>query len=132
MEPTLSHNDWVAALPLAYRDDGPKRGDIILLQKDSLTQGYIVKRVIALPGETVEIRGGRVYIDGERIEDPFCVIDPGDNFGPLLVEEDSWFVLGDNRAESNDSRYWEDPLVHAGEIRGKVAWKIFPAFTNLY
>lgn len=131
MNDTLSHNDWVIAAPLAYHDRQPERGDIILLQRDSLTQGYIVKRIAGLPGETVEIREGRLYINGDPVDDPFFVPDSEDNFGPLLVEPDSWFVLGDNRAVSNDSRYWEEPLVASHEIRGKIIWKLFPVITNL-
>jgi len=131
MEPTLQHNDWVISLPQAYRNEMPERGDVILLWRPSLTQGYIVKRVVGLPGEQVEIRNGMVFVNNERIDDPFMVEDLQDSMEPLLVEPGCYFVLGDNRASSKDSRDWEDPFVHHEELRGKVWYMIYPQLRKI-
>lgn len=131
MEPTLHHNDWVISLPGAYWKASPERGDVVLIQRSSLTQGYIVKRVIALPGETVEICQGRVLINGESLEDPYMVSDPQENMPPILVEPGCCFVLGDNRTFSQDSRDWEEPMVHKEELRGKVWYSLFPKIANI-
>ncbi len=131
MEPTLHHNDWVIALPRAYQKDVPERGDVILLRRPSLTQGYIVKRVIGLPGEQVEIRNGMVFVNNTKVDDPFMVEDFRESMEPLLVEPGCYFVLGDNRTVSKDSRHWEDPFVHREELCGKVWYMIFPQIRKL-
>jgi signal peptidase I len=119
MSPTLSNGDWILVSPNAYKNAVPERGDIIVFKRSSLTKGHIIKRVIGLPGETVEIKSGRVFINGSAIDDEFYVFDPDSNFGPIVVDEGSCFVLGDNRSHSSDSRHWEDPQVSFREIFGK-------------
>ncbi len=126
MDGSLSHNDWLIAAPLAYCKDAPERGDIIIFRRESLTGGVIVKRVVGLPGETVEIKNGAVFIDGAALNDPYFVFDDNDNLSPITVETGSYFVLGDNRDSSNDSRHWDEPFVKKSEIRGKVILKIIP------
>lgn len=125
MEPTYSESNWLVSVPAAYAFSSPERGDVILMERPSLTSGYIIKRVIALPGETVEIRDGIIFIDGRAIEDQFSVFDDQNDFGPLYVEEDRYFLLGDNRLKSNDSRFWVEPTVDKTELRGKIIWR-FP------
>ena len=120
MSPTLSDGDWIFVSPIPYINDAPKRGDIIVFKRRSLTRGHIIKRVIGLPGETVEIIEGRVYINGEPIEDDFYLFNEDDNFGPIVISENSYFVLGDNRGYSIDSRYWEKSEVDSDEIFGKL------------
>ena len=119
MSPTLSNGDWILISPDSYNDASPERGDVIVFKRKSLTKGHIIKRVIGLPGEKVEIRCGRVFINDSAIEDEFYVYDPDDSFGPIVMGENSYFVLGDNRSHSSDSRHWENPEVDFDEIFGK-------------
>lgn len=132
MVPTFDEGDWLVSFPLAYSFDEPERGDIILFERRSLTSGYIIKRVIALPGETVEIIDGVVFVDGIAIEDEFYIPDEKNDFGPYTVEEDRYFVLGDNRAASNDSRYWVEPTVSKKELRGKYFWQFPKEITDFF
>lgn len=125
MEPTLYHNDWILSLPQAYRKAPPERGDVVLIRRRALTQGYIVKRIIGLPGENIEIRDGNVLVNNVSIYDPFTA-GCEDTMQPIFVEPGCYFVLGDNRTQSRDSRDWEDPLVHEEELRGKVWFLLFP------
>lgn len=126
MNDTFSHNDWLIVSQLPYRDSSPERGDIVILARDSLTDGQIVKRIVALPGETIEIVNGVVYINDERLDDRFSVFNENDNLPKMTVESDCYFVLGDNREHSNDSRHWDNPFLKKDEIRGKVIFRIFP------
>jgi signal peptidase I len=131
MEPTLQHGDRVLVNRNAYRFHPPRRGDIIVFSDphpttapphgpaavwDWVTQGLgvqhdpnkdFIKRVIGLPGETVELQHGTVYIDGKPLKDePYLSpIKDFRNWGPHTVPADHLFVLGDNRTDSGDSRY---------------------------
>jgi signal peptidase I len=88
------------------------RGDIVALWSPENSNMRLVKRVIGLPGETLEIRHRNVYINGIKLDEPYVVhIDPGevdrrDNLGPVTLPSDRFFVMGDNRDNSNDSRFW--------------------------
>ncbi len=120
MFPTLSDGDFIAISQIPYKSSEPQRGDIIVFKREDITKGHIVKRIIGLPGETLEIRQGRVFINGDAIEDDFYVFNEDDNFGPIILKEDGYFVLGDNRKESNDSRFWENAQIDLEEISGKM------------
>ncbi len=120
MSPTLSDGQWIFVSPLPYNFGSPQRGDVIVFKRKSLTRGHIIKRVVGLPGETLEIEAGRVFINGVAIEDKHYLYNPDDNFGPVVIGEDCCFVLGDNRNYSNDSRHWEKYEVEFDEIFGKT------------
>ena len=103
----------------------PARGDIVVFRFPMDEKRDFIKRVIGLPGDTVEIRNKVVYVNGKRLEDPYVVhrdqnIIPGerDNFGPVTVPEGSYFVMGDNRDGSFDSRFWG--FVKREQILGKA------------
>jgi len=106
----------------------PNRGDIIVFKFPDDEKKDFIKRVIGLPGDIVEIKGKGVYINGSPIDDSYAVhsdpmvypsgIQPRDNFGPLTVPQDSYFVMGDNRDFSLDSRYWG--FVKLNKIKGKA------------
>lgn len=106
----------------------PNRGDIIVFKFPDDEKKDFIKRVIGLPGDIVEIKGKGVYINGSLIDDSYAVhsdpvvypsgIQPRDNFGPLTVPQDSYFVMGDNRDFSLDSRYWG--FVKLNKIKGKA------------
>lgn len=114
---TLNTGDRVFVNKLSYRLHDPNRGDVVVLhQIGGSSERDLIKRVIALPGESWEIRDGAVYIDGVQLDEPYLV-GPRDqrNFGPETVPADSLFVLGDNRLHSCDSRFAPDD---AGVCRG--------------
>ena len=106
----------------------PERGDVVVFRFPKDRSVDYIKRVIGTPGDTVEIREKKVYINGEPIDDPYAHIStpsilnanasPRDNFGPVLVPDDRIFVMGDNRDNSYDSRFWG--FVDQRDILGKA------------
>jgi len=104
MEPTLHSTQRVVVEKVTYRFlHGPQRGDIVVIDLPQQTD-MLIKRVIGLPGETIEIRGGKVYIDDKQIEEPWTIRRGGGNYGPKTLPPLHVFVMGDNRGASNDSR----------------------------
>ena len=133
MEDTIMTGDRIFGNRLAYLFGEPQRYDIVIFKyPDDETQLYI-KRVIGLPGETVEIREGKVYIDGSEspLDDSFTPETPVGNYGPYTVPEGCYFMLGDNRNYSKDSRFWQNPYVEKEKILGKAVMKYFPGFKIL-
>lgn len=125
MAPTLEDGERLIFNKLIYIIDEPDRGDIIIIQKP--TKNY-VKRVIGLPGETIEIKDGILYINGESYAQEFLSEEAKlqtNNFGPEVIPEDGYFVMGDNRAISKDSRNGLG-LISENEIVGKSEIVIYP------
>lgn len=125
MSPTLEDGDRIIFNKFVYLIGEPQRADIIIIQRP--LKNY-VKRVIALPGEVIEIKNHILYINGEKYEQPFITEDAilrTGNFDPIKVPEDSYFVMGDNRAVSKDSRNGLD-FIEAEHIIGKSELIIFP------
>lgn len=125
MNTTLSVDDKILINKLLYKIREPERFDVIVFKKDGKEHSYYsIKRVVGLPGETVQIRDGYVYINGELLEEPM-VVDAiyleGLAAEELVLDDDEYFVLGDNRNDSEDSRFANVGNVTAGEIVGK-AW----------
>jgi signal peptidase I len=129
---------------LAIRE--PKRGDVVVFEYPKNRRVHYVKRVVGLPGDTVEIRDKRVYVNGEEYvvkneihSDPDTLPGQRDNFGPIVVPPDSYFMMGDNRDNSQDSRFWG--FVHTRELTGTAqliywSWDIqaggyFARFVNI-
>jgi signal peptidase I len=106
MEPNFVDQQWLLVNKLAYRLGEPGRGDVIVFNAPDGSTREFIKRVIALPGETVMVRDGRVLVEGVVLDEPWDPHLDGSSFGPFLVPEGQLFVLGDNRANSNDSRSW--------------------------
>ena len=106
----------------------PERYDIVIFEWPDDPEQLFIKRVIGLPGETVEIRDGKVYIDGssEPLRDDFIPEEMEGDFGPYTVPEDCYFMLGDNRNHSKDSRYWVNTYVEKDAILGKAVLRYFP------
>jgi signal peptidase I len=105
MEPTLHNGEFVLVSKLNYKFGEPERGDVIVFDfPQNITQEYI-KRVIGLPGETVRIEDGKVYIDGKYLKETYIQTSPRYQ-GEWTVMEDTLFVLGDNRNNSSDSHNW--------------------------
>ena len=129
MEDTIMTGDRIFGNRLAYINKDPQRFDIVIFKyPDDETQLFI-KRVIGLHGETVEIRDGKVYIDGAEtpLDDSFTPEPPQGNWGPEVVPEGSYFMLGDNRNRSKDSRFWTNTFVKKEKIQGKAVLRYFPS-----
>lgn len=134
---TIQEGDRIIASRLSYINDDPERYDIIIFKFPDDESEYFVKRIIGLPGETVQVVNGTVYVtktDGETImlDDSFVTnCEPAGNFGPYIVPEDSYFVMGDNRNNSWDSRYWTNTYVNREKIVGKVKFKYYPGISSI-
>ena len=124
MEPNLHTNQRVVVEKVTYRFfHGPQRGDVVVLDLPNQSD-MLIKRVIGLPGETIEVRSGEVYVDGERLEETWPVRLGGNNYGPHTVPPLHIFVMGDNRGSSNDSRSFGD--VYVDEIVGRAWFSYWP------
>lgn len=112
METTLSDQDNLIVDKISYRFSDPERFDVIVFPFQGKAKTYYIKRIIGLPGETVQIdEEGNIYINGEILEEHYCddvIENPGLAYVPITLGEDEFFVLGDNRNNSSDSR---DPSV---------------------
>ena len=127
MSPVLESNDVVLMNRLAYDFGSPDRFDIVVFQREDSREN--VKRVIGLPGETVQIREGIIYIDGKPVEaenglDSVSLAGLAEN--PVKLLEDEYFLLGDNRDSSEDSRFINIGNVKKEQILGKVWIRILP------
>lgn len=106
MQPTLYAGDFVIVNKLAYRLGEPKRGDVIVFRyPPAPEQEPYIKRIMGLPGDRVNISGGKVTINGQLLEEPYLNVTTNQG-GEWLVPPDSLFVMGDNRNSSSDSRAW--------------------------
>jgi signal peptidase I len=129
MEPTFHTNEYLIVDQLSYTFGEPKRGDVIVFKYPLLPSRYFIKRVIALPGETIQIKGSEVRIK-EVGSDKFITLDedyiefPKDTFLENVLQNDEYFVMGDNRLASLDSRSW-GPLKESF-IVGKAFIRLYP------
>lgn len=128
MEKTIMTGDRFFGNRLAYLFDDPERFDIVVFKYPDDESQLFVKRVIGLPGETVEIKDGKVYINGSEtpLDDSFTPETPTGDYGPYVVPDGSYFMLGDNRNHSGDSRFWKQPYVEKEKIVGKAIFRYFP------
>lgn len=131
MDVTLSGGDTVLLNVLTYQLGSPKRGDVISFKPNGSTTGRSnIKRVIGLPGETVQIKDGMIYIDGEVYleKKSYPVItNPGMAADGITLGDKEYFVLGDNRNNSEDSRFADIGLVRSEYIEGKVWYVLSPS-----
>ncbi len=127
---TIQEGDRIFTFRLSYLFDDPQRGDIIVFRYPDNEKERFTKRVIGLPGERVEIRDGKVYINDSEtpLDEPYVNGTPTGNFGPYEVPEDCYFMLGDNRNDSLDARYWQNTYLHKDKILGKVIFSYYPDF----
>jgi signal peptidase I len=124
MEPNLHTAQRVVVEKVTYRFfHGPRRGDIVVIDMSEQSE-MLIKRVVGLPGETVEVRRGRVFVEGEELDEPWTVNQGGGNYGPHVIPPLYVFVLGDNRGASNDSRsFGPVPIEH---IVGRAWFSYWP------
>lgn len=129
MSPTLKDKENLILDKISYRFRDPERYEIVVFPPKYKENTYYIKRVIGLPGETVQIRDGDVYIDGMRLEEDGAygkIKDPGLAAEPFLLGEEEYFVLGDNRNDSIDSREPEVGAVRREDILGRAFFRLWP------
>ncbi len=128
MENTIMCGNRLFGNRLAYKTHKPKRGDVVIFKfpDDETGKTNYIKRVIGLPGETVNIVDGVVYIDGKELKEDYLKEKPQGSFGPYEVPEKSYFVMGDNRNNSSDARFWENTYVTEDKIIAKAVIKYWP------
>lgn len=131
MYPTFHNNDYIITNKIGYRFHPPQRGDVIVLNDPKDPSQAFIKRVISLPGETVKVQSGRVYINGELLTEPYLVVGLLTPPGAFLAEgsnvqipPDNYIVMGDNRTASSDSREWG--FVPRENIVGQVFLRYWP------
>ena len=129
MKNTLNDGDHLIVDKITYRMREPVRYDIIVFPCRYKENTFYIKRIIGLPGETVQIAGGEIYIDGEILKESYgreVIKDPGIAESPIELGEDEYFVLGDNRNESSDSRDPSVGKIRREEIVGRAWLRIWP------
>lgn len=131
MQPTFETGDYLVVDQLSYKFSNPNRGDVIVFKYPNDPSKYFIKRIIGLPGETVTVKNEKVYITsaGETeailIEEPYIKDFRPDNMS-IIVDEGKYFVMGDNRLVSSDSRVWG--LLDEKFIKGRAFVRLFPFF----
>lgn len=124
MENTIMIGDKAIVFRMSYLFNKPKRGDIIVFYYPDNEEEVYIKRVMGLPNETIEGKDGIVYIDGEPMEEEAYVKEMlKRDFGPYVVPADCYFMMGDNRNSSEDSRYWDNTFLKRDKIIGKAIFK---------
>ena len=130
MEPQLRHEDNLIVDKITYRFREPERFDIIVFPFEYEDNTFYIKRIIGLPGETVQIdRDGNIFINGEILEEGYgkeVIQEPGRAYEPITLGEDEYFVLGDNRNNSSDSRDMSVGNVRRDKIIGRAWLRIWP------
>ena len=121
MEPTLNVGDIVVANGLAYINKDPQRGDIVIFKTEELGNRTMIKRIIGVPGDGINFVDGYVYINGELVCEEYLLKDTETNsYRDFEVPDGCYFVMGDNRDNSYDSRGWMNPYITKDNIRGKM------------
>lgn len=125
MLPTYKHGDYLFVNKIAYKFSEPKRGDVIVFKSNLPTQKYLIKRIIGVPGDVIEIKNNKLYINGKETDEKYIKEPMSTDDIKVIVGKDKYFVMGDNRNHSLDSRYTEVGQIAKTNILGKVEFKIF-------
>lgn len=123
MEPTLFKQDVVLLNIMAYKLTLPKRGDIVVFKLPDRNE-FLIKRVIGLPGEIILIANGQVFINGIPLEEPYIYSSSITDLGPFRIPQGKYFVMGDSRHNSEDSRIWGP--IDLRNILGRADFVVFP------
>lgn len=130
MYPTLEHRDFVITNKLVYRFSEPKFQDIVVFPYKVNENSPFIKRVIGLPGDEIDIRDGKVYRNGEALEETYINEGPveatGDTVFPVTVPEGEYFIMGDNRGVSYDSRFTKVGMIPKDKLIGRVKLRVWP------
>lgn len=129
MVPTLQVGDRLIVEKLSYRLHPPQRGDIVVFKAPPVLKARnlnddLVKRVIGVPGDTVAIQAGHVYVNGRMLNESYVQTLPNYNYGPAVVPANAYFVLGDNRNHSYDSHIWG--FVPEQNVVGRSIFRFYP------
>ncbi len=126
MQPLLQDDERILVNKFAYRLGSIQRGDVVVFWYPRDPSVSFIKRVVGLPGDVVEVRRGLVHVNGRKLEEPWIAAEfrGHDSVGPVEVERGHYFVLGDHRTSSNDSRAWGD--VPERYIYGKAVFRFWP------
>lgn len=124
MIPTLNDNDRLIATRI-WNEDDIKRGDILVFKSKELDNKMLIKRVIGLPGDHIEINKGVVKVNGTELKEDY-VKNNKTYDGIFDVPDNKIFFLGDNRSVSYDSRYWENPYIDKSDVEGKAQVRYYP------
>ncbi|WP_245586045.1 signal peptidase I [Paenibacillus pinihumi] len=130
MQPTLEEKEWLFVNKAVYLAGSPKRGDVVIAEDpehELKSNEYLVKRVIGVPGDQIEIRSQRLYLNGEMLVEPYTGLTIEDeDFGPFTVEPGTYFIMGDNRhaGASRDSRSFG--TVTEKSIKGRADFILWP------
>lgn len=135
MENTIMPKTRVIGSRLAYIGSDPQRGDVVIFHfPDDVTgKTYYVKRVIGLPGETVNVVNGKVYINNSDtpLDEPYLPEPMVGSWGPYEVPDGCYFMMGDNRNNSLDARFWDHKYVEKDKIIAKVLFSYFPRIKKI-
>ena len=128
MENTIMSHSRVIGSRLAYINSEPERGDVVIFKFPDNREVYYVKRVIGLPGETVNVVDGKVYINDSQtpLDEPYLPEPMEGSYGPYTVPEGGYFMMGDNRNNSLDARFWKNQFVPKKDIMAKVLFCYYP------
>ncbi len=131
MEHTIEKNNIVFSTRYDVEEEDIERFDILVFIPPDDPDITYIKRVVGLPGETIEVKDGKVYTNGMELDDSF-IKEPQNQMGDGVyrVPENSYFFMGDNRNNSRDSRFWDTPYVPIDDIQAKAKFIIFP-FTDI-
>jgi signal peptidase I len=124
MEPRIDSDEYVLINALAYRMGQPHRSEIVAFRHERSSPSVYLKRVIGLPGERVSVDRGVVSVDGRAIDEPYVRFPDRRSFAAVVVPSGSFYVLGDNRGNSDDSRAWG--FVPASDLIGRASFAIWP------
>ncbi len=124
MEPRIDSDEYVLINALAYRFGRPARGDVVAFRHERSAPEVYLKRVIGLPGDRVAIVAGVVYLNGKSLDEPYVRFRDRRSAPPVAVPPDAYYVLGDNRANSDDSRSWG--FVPAQDVIGRAIAGVWP------
>lgn len=131
MEPTFHNSEYILTDKLSYRMNEPKRGDVVVFHSPEDERVDFIKRIIGAPGDTVMVKGGYTYVNGQKQDEPY-INDPGQVLpgkfmrenAPVEVPPGQYLVFGDNRLHSSDSREWG--FVTRNEIVGRAFFRYWP------
>jgi len=126
MLPTIQLGDQILVNRFVYRFKPLQRGDIVVFRYPDNPKELYVKRLIGMAGDKVEIIEGKLYINGQPVEEDYLYEEMRGSFGPYMVPEGGYFMLGDNRNDSKDSRFWRNQYVTDDLIIGKAFFRLFP------
>lgn len=124
MDPTFRNGQYLIVDELSYRLSDPKRGDVIIFRPPQNPSEFYIKRVIGLPGETVQIKDGQVYVADNKINEPYIVNHGNGGDATYTLGAGEYFVMGDNRPESSDSRVWG--ILPRSDIVGRAFFRLLP------